>query len=238
MFNMIGIVTSGNNAACDLINNLQEIIKYHKLRITIPFVISNKFPLDEGKITNNNLKVINIENDNCKKSRERIYEYHLGEFTKFPCKKLLFIEYENQIPECIKNHYECYSLQPSVKEKTGTWENILGEVLLTKSDNIGCYIKKDNVPVMYHKISTKDFNWQDFNRKNDITKERLYLSLQKSVRESMLYVSWLFFDLLSNHEIKTIENKTYIDNLLVIGGINASGFINSKRNNNERNCGI
>ena len=222
MLKKIGLVTGGKETACDLINIIQSIRNIH-----ISFVIT-KFPLD-GCINDNKnlLKIVRINNN-----KEGDFEYHLGEFIKFPTKEMFFFEYEEKIPNCIKDHYNCYILEPAIKEKTGSWEKILCEVLLTKSDHIGCYVKKDGIPIIYHKISTKDFNWRGFNRKRDITKEDLYFKLQKEVRISMKSITELFFDLLSNDSIKILNNKVYIDNLLCIGGLNADFWIKEK--NDER----
>jgi hypothetical protein len=211
LLNRFGIVTGGNGFACDLINKI--------FSNNILFIISN-VPIDEKR---------------CDVIVAQDIELHMKKFLKFPIKKLLFIEWYKPIPECLSNYYDCFILKPSFKEKTGTWEAILGEVLMTRANQVGCHIFYKNIPFIFSKLDTSKYEWKTFNRKKDIFKSDLFFSLQKDLQENMFYLVCLFVDLIFNHKVEFKDYKVFVDGILMIGGVNADGFINSKRKENESN---
>lgn len=167
-------------------------------------------------------KVIKTDNYKENLQREIAFEILFKEFKQFPIKKLLFLEYESPIPICLKNHYDCYKLQPGRNEKTGTWEGIISEVILTKHNSISCYIKKDNVPIIYRNIMTKKFNFKSMY-------DELYQKIKKEVQEEMKRLLLDFLDIVN--EIMILDNKLYVSNLLTLGGINMNNVrINESRN--------
>lgn len=241
MFYQVGLVTGGSTSACNLIFKMNEMLRKNRIPMSIPFVVINDF-LSNGSIIEERLKtkVVRIENDgNGNTFRERIYENHLREISPYPTKRIFFIEYEKSIPLCYSDNYECYVLQPSIKNRVGTWEFILGEIYNTKSDVCGCYIVKMNsdgsyFPVMYYKFNPKHLKtWKIGSR------EEIYNILYKEIFNNMLFLAYSFLDCMTKNKFEIIDNKLYIDTLLVNNGVDMRMFVNKlKGETYERNSRI